>query len=1284
MKLNPKHLIVFLLFLFAEHSVAWNTVSSDANIQVTLQWKAVTENPMPNGEVFLHQYFEGATLNEHAIPCYNRVFELPAGVFGAVPQLSIVKTEVVSDLRGLSDLRLFNSEFGVESHTVYRQKKAYTSITICPFRKNSAGNLERLVVFNLSAKAEAASTTARQPLRRTTTSSILNSGDWFKIAVTQTGIFRMGYNYLKNLGVDVDHIDPRNIRIHGSGGGQLPYRNADTRFDDAPENAIYVEGESDGTFGPNDFVLFYGTSQTRWKYNSTTGLFNHSINQYCDTTYYFITAGNVPGKRISQQPGSSLTPTDFVSKFDDYSYHELDEYNLLKSGREWYGDRMDNINNTKSFPVSFLNHQPTDSVYVSGSLLGRSISNGSNYFKVSIDATEVATLNYGVVGTASTDTYANTVTFNSGKPMSINIVSVRFFSSDAGGQGWINFVDVNTRCGLNISGRSQFRFRDSRSVGMNRVAAFSISGATGNHLVWDVTEPTQVFQQTAQIAGGTLTFKAAADQLHEYIAFTPSSGIEPIVAGRMSNQNLHGLSQAEMVIVTYPGFRAQANELADFHRSRGLRVHVLDTREIYNEFSSGAQDVCAIRNLMRMFYDRASNAADAPRYLLLFGDASYDNKYRISGNTNFIPSYQSPGSTTQTQTYISDDFFALLDSAEGNWFTGEVVDLAVGRLPVKSTEEASHAVRKILNYCGNNLSPAVVNQNTVLDDWRNTVAFVGDDQDQNIHFNQIDSLARLVDRRYRNFNIDKIYLDATKQISTPGGQRYPDAHAAIVDRIERGALMMTYIGHGGELGWGHERILEVADINGWKNFQHLAAFLTATCEFSRVDDPERTSAGELVFLNPDGGGSCLWTTSRLAYSSSNFMLCCLFYSHLFERYEGRYPTVGEIFQMTKADDYADPNVRNFLLIGDPAMPLARPLYSVRTTTINGHAVALASDTLKSLRKMTITGEITDSSGNRITSFNGFITPTVYDKSSTYYTLANDPDSRVAQFSAQRNVIYRGKASVTNGTFTFSFVVPKDIQFSYGFGKISYYAQNGVLDAAGYDTSIIVGGLDPNGTADDIGPQVRLFMNDEKFVRGSITDENPEMLAFISDSSGINAVGSGIGHDMIVTLDNKADKTYTVNDYYKNDLNSFQQGKVTYPFKDLTPGPHTLKFRVWDVHNNSAEAFTDFIVAESAQLALDHVMNYPNPFTTSTTFMFEHNHPFTEMDAQVRIFTVSGKLIKTIQGKIFNEGYRSEELKWDGLDDFGDKIGKGVYVYQLKVKAPDGSSADKFEKLVILR
>ncbi|MFM7216391.1 MAG: type IX secretion system sortase PorU [Bacteroidota bacterium] len=1264
--------------------------------RVTLDWMPVQEQRLPNQEVVPLQFFSGASLDKDFLPVYEKLYPLPSGSASAIPELSVLRTEIVNDTRGLYNSSAIESDFKIKSNTVYRKKQGYVSVTVEPLRKTSAGAIERLVEFEIKLRPGLSSTAPVLP-RTSVRNSIFSSGKWNRIALTENGIYKMDYAFLKSIGLDVDNLDPRTIQVFGNGGGQLPYLNSATRFDDPEENAIFVSGEGDGRFDAGDYVLFYGTSQTRWKYDNNSQSFIHQINAYCDTTYYFVSAGRQTGKRISSRVSSSASPTSDVSDFNDFGFHETDQYNLLKSGREWYGEKLDNINPSRTFSFTLPNHLPGEPVKLKVNLIGRatnSIGHNNNSFIIKVNGTQVTTQGFADVGSSAQDNYALpvTITQNVTVPGNTVDVTVQFYSSDPNGIGWLNFIEVGSTCSLQTTGRlAHFHFRNASSVGPGTFTRFNVSGVSNSHLVWDVTEPTEVVEQGHQKNGSDLSFVASSDVLREYVTFNPGVTLAPAASGTVDNQNLHGLGQAEMIIVTHPSFTSQAEKVAGFHRSQGLRVHVVNTRQVFNEFSSGAQDVCAIRNMMKLFYDRASSPSAMPRSLLLFGDASYDNKYRLADNTNYITSYQSAGSLNNTQTYMSDDFFGLLDASEGEWTNSEIVDLSVGRLPVRTITEAESAAGKILNYGGASLSSASVNSpDQPLGDWRNMVSFVADDQDNNTHFKQADTLANRVSRNYPIYNLDKIYLDAYNQVTTPGGQRYPDAQRAIVDRVERGTLLMTYVGHGGEVGWGHERILEVADINGWTNYQHLAAFLTATCEFTRIDDPARVSAGEYIFLNPKGGGICLFTTSRLAFSSSNNNLCQRFYTHVFEPFEGRSPTIGEIFEQTKIDVYSDQYVRNFILVGDPALTLSYPSYKVRTTAINGHPLqSSAPDTMKALSKVTITGEVTDRSGNRLSNFNGVVNPTVYDKWTTYYTLGNDESissdpSYPQPFRAQRNIIYKGKVSVTNGTFSFSFVVPKDIQFAFGYGKVSYYAQNGISDATGYDTVFCVGGYDANGTADENGPAIRLFMNDEKFLSGSMTDENPTLLALVSDSSGINAVGSGIGHEMTATLDNDPKQLIVLNDYYQNDLNSFQSGKVAYDFKSLSAGPHSIRFKVWDVYNNSNEAVIDFIVAESAKLAIDHLLNYPNPFTTHTRFIFEHNRPNSALDAQVQIFTVSGKLVKTISGQIISEGFRSDELSWDGLDDYGDRIGKGVYLYKLRLRTPEGSTAEKFEKLVILR
>jgi hypothetical protein len=527
------------------------------------------------------------------------------------------------------------------------------------------------------------------------------------------------------------------------------------------------------------------------------------------------------------------------------------------------------------------------------------------------------------------------------------------------------------------------------------------------------------------------------------------------------------------------------------------------------------------------------------------------------------------------------------------------------------------------------------------------------------------------------------------QESTPGGDRYPDAVNDINHRIEKGCLIFNYTGHGGEVGLGAERIVEVPQILNWKNKSNLPLMVTATCEFSRFDDPDRTSAGEYCLLNENGGAVGLMTTVRLAFSTLNFSLNTAFFNHaLVPMTNGKMPHVGDLYRLTKVDIGFNPQYTNFAILGDPALKLAYPQQKIFTSSINSQSVTpTSSDTLNALSKITISGYVSDNSGNKLTSFNGVVFPSVFDKASTVKTLINDPvsaaDTIPYKFILQKNLIYRGKSQVVNGDFSFSFIVPIDISYNFGKGKISYYAHNGINDASGYYDQIVIGGSNPNAIIDTHGPNINLYMNDEKFVVGGMTNENPKVYAIVSDSSGINTIGTGIGHDVVAVLDENTKNSLVLNDYYTADLNTYQSGKIRYPFNELSEGSHRLSLKVWDVQNNSSTSYTDFVVSKQAELALSHILNYPNPFTTKTKFFIEHNQCCTSLKVLIQIYTISGKVVKSINQTINNEGFRFDGIEWDGKDEFGDKLARGVYIYRVSVTDNSKKKAEKIEKLVIL-
>lgn len=1241
--------------------------------------------------------FEGAQylFEDNFLPRFSKKTDLASSVtqFSASLENTVFEAITDQELAIVGDASKISNQIDVNTQVLTSRKQRYGIISFIPIRKNpSTGKLEKLVSFKVSTTPSPTLKSETRAVHTYASNSVLQSGTWYKVAIGSDGIYKLPYTFFQGLGHDMTTLNPQNIRVYGNGGQSVPELNSAPRPDDLVENAIYVEGENDGVFNEADYVLFYGKGTNTWTYDSTACFrFTHDVNLYSDSAYYFITTDLGAGKRIQTQASSSSPATHTVTSFDDYAFHENDNVNFIKSGRQWFGEYFDNVT-SYNFSFSFPNIDPAYPASVNTNMASRYLISGNASYAISSQSGSTIISTASVSG-SSYDHYARIMsgcyTFTPSSPT----ITVNVTKQTADAVAWLDYIEVNVRRLLTLSG-SQMQFRDMQSVGPGRIAQYELTSSLPAQ-VWDISDIYNIKAQTLSNPSSTLyQFTLPADSLKQYIAFTGSSFNTPVYNGTVANQDLHALSDKDYIIVAHPDFYQEAVQLAQFHENKDtLSTIVVTPQQIYNEFSSGAQSASAIRDFIKMFYDRAAGADEMPQYLLLFGDGSYDNKNRFTNNTNFIPSYQSENSTIPTSTYVSDDFYGLLDDNEGVW-NFDAVDVGIGRFPVKNKSEAQTAVNKILSYTKTGFAPTTGSESSCnnqastspFGSWRNIICFVGDDEDGGIHTSQADQQATLVDTTYDSYDIDKIYLDAYQQEATPGGNRYPGVVDAINKRIEKGCLIMNYTGHGGEVGLAHERVIEVSQINKWNNANNLFLFFTATCEFSRYDDPDRTSAGEYAFLNANGGAIALFTTVRLVFASPNFLLNRDFYTAAFEPVNGRMPRLGDLYEFIKNQPGGNSvNSRNFTLLGDPALTLAYPKYSIMTDSVNSSLVtSLSSDTLKALSFVRVSGHLNDNDGNLLSSYNGTLYPTVYDKPQTITTLSNDGSaSPPYSFKLQKNVLYKGKVSVTNGRYSFSFIVPKDIAYQYGIGRISYYAENGTEDAQGNYEKIIIGGSNDTAASDAIGPEVSLYMNDVKFVYGGLTDENPDIYSVIKDNNGINTVGNGIGHDIAAVLDGNTEKSIILNDYYQSDLNSYKSGSIRYPLEELSEGKHTLKLKVWDVYNNSSETYTEFVVAKSAKLALTHVLNYPNPFTTRTQFYFEHNQTCSMLEVQVQIFTVSGKLVKSIDQFVTTEGFRSEPVEWNGRDDFGDKIGKGVYVYRVKVKTTEGSTAEKYEKLVIL-
>lgn len=1163
---------------------------------------------------------------------------------------------------------------------------------------NRDGRWNRVTTFEVTYRTRPLSGSAKTASYAQ--NSVLASGQWYRIGVTETGVYRLGAEELRAAGVDVDGLNPRMLNIFGSGFGQLPFDNWVERPDDLPANAIFVAGEADESFDEGDHILFYAKGPHKWSYDEDSGLFDHHKHEYSDTSYYFIGINTgVPPKRIATLGGGGGTPTDEVTSFNDYVFQEVDRENLIKSGRQWFGEKFD-IQTTYNYSgekYTFPNIVPEAETRLRAMLASRSTVPGQCTFVIDVNGEQVSK-SFSSTGVASTSLFAiagemELALQSAASALNINIT----YSKNAPSAiGWLDWFNINTRRELKMFG-TQMEFRDAASVGPGKVSRFVLDNATGVSRVWEVTDPTEVAEVSFVRSGESLSFVLPTEELREFVAFTGSGYLTPYYFGEVANQNLHALGQngsIDMVIVAPGQFMAKAEELADIHRNHPLdplNVRVVRLQQVYNEFSSGMRDVTAIKWLMKMLYDRANGDETLmPRYLLLFGDGSYDNRNTGPGNTNLVPTYQSSVSLSPTRSYVSDDYFGLLSDIDGDDQT-DIMDIGVGRLVVKNLAEASSVVNKIRRY--------VETQGVDFDDdctvctgsassfgaWRNVIALVADDQDNNTHMSNARVLSSQIESYTRDYNLERIFIDAFPQVATPGGARYPAVNRAIDRRVRNGAFLINYTGHGGELGWAQERILDIPTILAWDNAYGMPIFMTATCEFTRFDDPLRTSAGEHVLLNGNGGGIALLTTTRLVYSGPNFTLNQRFYDALFNRPADEVVTrLGDVYRVTKNNSISSslPNHRNFSLIGDPALPLALPRYNAEITSLTDTSGA-PIDTLKALGVARVEGRVISSSGQVLNGFSGRVQATVFDRVKMNTTLANDGGFPFS-YPSQESVIYRGNAEVIDGHFAFEFVLPKDISYAVDTtARISLYAYSSDHDASGYAENLTIGSRDADAINDGSGPEVQLYLNDENFVFGGYTNAEPILVADVFDPNGINTVGNGIGHDITAVVDNDVANAIVLNDYYESDLNTYKSGRVTFPFETLEPGSHSLSLKVWDVHNNSGEAYTEFIVAESEEFAIERVLNYPNPFTTHTEFYFEHNQSCSFLNVLIEVYTVSGKLVKSINTVSNTDGFRNEPISWDGRDDFGDKLATGVYVYKVSVRNPAGDQVEKFEKLVIL-
>lgn len=1211
-------------------------------------------------------------VDDNLNPTFQQTWSVPKGV--QVSNFSVVNViyETVSNtIHYQFNGNKLSSELDAEFKVVHSRNKSFGNLTINPIIKDGT-QLKRVKSFDLEYSLK---NKTHKGKNHSFKNSVLATGNWYKFSVDTTGVYKLDYKFLENLGIDVNSINPKKIQVYGNGGEMLPFKNSTFRYDGLKENSIFVSGEDDGSFGSDDFVLFYAKGPHGWKNTRSNNLneIEHQFNIFSDEAYYFITVGQNEGKRIVNNTQISTVANQQISTFHDYTFFEKDEVNILGAGQQWFGDSF-SIQNIHNYSLPFNNIDNSEDVIIK--LRGVAQSTVPSQMEVKVNNQILMNVNYSTYGGLTKAVVSKNTASLQLNGNSINVEVNYNNNGNPSAKAYLDYIEVIGAKKLIAEG-SQFSFRNFNVNKTAEIFEYTIQNKESIYRLWDISDPLNISNISNESNSTNFSFKAQGGTFKEYIILNEKDFYTPkkLEESKVKNQNLHALNNIDYLIVTQDFLIDQAQRLANFHQQNSnLNVAVVPLHEIFNEFSSGSQDISAIRDFVKHLYDNSTS--NKIKYVCLFGDASFDYKNRIGGNNNIVPAFEAYESFNLASSFVTDDFYGMMNENEGEMNSFERQDVVTGRIPVSDPLEAGIVIDKILNYY----------DSKSFGDWRSYITLIADDIDssgEDILQKEMEKIADTISKNKPVFNLKKIYLDAYVQQSTSGGNKYPDVNTEITNQVEKGTLLVNYFGHGGEDGWASERVLGVADIQNWNNQFKLPLFITVTCEFSRFDNPLRKTAGEFLFLKENGGASMLISTTRQVFISVGQALNERLVKPLLN-FNGENYSFAENLMYVK--NQFSTNQRYFVYaIGDPAMQLSIPKPDIKITKMNDIDVTQKMDTIKAMGYTKLEGQIVDANGTLVNDFNGELEITVFDKSINKKTLNNDRRGGIMAFDVQESKIFTGRSKVTNGIFNVDFVAPKDLKIAYGRGKLSFYAANQMFDRSGNNSEIVIGGINKNAPEDNTGPIVQSYMNDLNFVDGGNTNESPLFIAVLEDESGINTSITAVDHDIIAILDGDQSNPIILNDFYKTDLDNYKKGTVKYPFKELSSGNHTIDLKVWDTYNNLTESTFSFVVIDNSELVLSNVLNYPNPFINYTEFWFNHNKPNELLDVQIQVFTVTGKLVKTISQTVQSEGNLCKSLVWGGLDDFGSKIGKGVYVYRLKVKSVNSNvTAEKIEKLVILQ
>ena len=1110
--------------------------------------------------------------------------------------------------------------------------------------------------------------------------SVLSTGRWIKLSTIEPGIYRVNGEQLKAAGFTAG-ISSDQLRLFGNAGGELPEDNGAAAVDDLQEVSIELFDGGDGRFDANDYFLFYAGGPHQWVYDEAIRRYRFRKNHYSNKNYFFLQLSAEKGKRVPAAPAFN-NPVRQVNAFYEHYRHELDSFNFLKSGKEWYGEDLSNQpgrKSTRDFLIPFT-AVPGKPLKLISDLAGRGFGQ-VNRIPVLLNGKpllEHQTL--PLVGTNLEPSANPSREEAEPLPSSGSLqLSYQFNGSGVNAEAWLNWFEVHGMRNLDMQGLSRLQFRDTIRMQRGQATEYVLTNPSANTRIWDITHPLQPLNINFQ-SGNPLRFVQENTQIKEFLAFDANQTFAAFIEGPVANQNLHGASFQDMIIVADKELLEQAERLAAFHRERqGLKVLVVQPEKIYHEFSTGMPDPSAIRNFLKMFYDRAAgNSSLRPQYLLLFGGASYVQLDSKSKGKNNVPSYQSASSLDPLTSYVTDDYFGFLDDDEdiNRNLPAPLLDIGIGRIPARTIEQARNAVDKIIHY----------HALSAFGSWRNNITLVADDEDFNLHLNDAEQHAALIASGSTAWNLQKIYLDAFVQEGGTAGSFYPGVNKAITKNVNSGTLVWNYSGHGGSTRLAQESVLDKNMISLWENKDRLPLFITATCDFAPFDDPGQSSIGEELLMARPTGAIALMTTTRLVFASSNKIINNNFLQALLSRNsQGEIPALGQALMQSKnytvqnSGDFI--NARKFIMLGDPAMKPAIPAYKIQTLSINGKLTGAVPDTIRAQAEYLISGEVLRPDGSPALDFNGDVYPKIFDKPIAIKSLANDPQSTPVEFLSSETILYNGKVKAVNGRFSFGFIAPKDMNLTPGKGRISYYANDNRVDAAGGTENIITGGIGNTVAGEKEGPTIRAYLDSPSFKNGDVVASTPLLSLELSDASGINLTGS-LGHEILLVVDGDPQKTFVLNDLF-SPLNGNLSGGIQFRLPALEEGNHSLVIRAWDVFNNSSTMTLQCQVKTPKAIQVLTLQTIPNPVRGQALFKATLNGPTQGAEWQLSLFTIGGQMVRSFEKTINEPSLRSIEIVWDGRDQRGNALGSGVYVYVLRMKTLEGIWTQKHGRLVVL-